>query len=146
MWAIVLGVVGIALTAPARTTTHTSNLTVTLVLVGIGVLAMLPYAISLVRRPAASLTMIGAGLGFAWSGVATKLASDDLARGSLALAAAWGISTAEYERRADVWPLNPEGDLLAIPMIETLEGLKNVDEIAATPGIAAIQPIMRIDS
>jgi 4-hydroxy-2-oxoheptanedioate aldolase len=51
---------------------------------------------------------------------------------------AWGISTAEYERRADVWPLNPEGDLLAIPMIETLEGLKNVDEIAATPGVGAI--------
>ena len=34
---------------------------------------------------------------------------------------AWGLSTAEYERHADVWPLNPEGDLLAIPMIETLE-------------------------
>jgi 4-hydroxy-2-oxoheptanedioate aldolase len=51
---------------------------------------------------------------------------------------AWGISTAEYERRADVWPLNPEGDLLAIPMIETLEGLKNVDDIAATPGVGAI--------
>jgi hypothetical protein len=94
MLAIVLGVVGIALCAPSRTTTHTGNLTVTLVLVGIAVLAMLPYAVSLVRRPAASLTMIGAGLGFAWSGVATKLASDDLARGSLALAAAWAISTA----------------------------------------------------
>jgi 4-hydroxy-2-oxoheptanedioate aldolase len=51
---------------------------------------------------------------------------------------AWGITTAEYERRADVWPHNPEGDLLAIPMIETLEGLKNVDEIAATPGVGAI--------
>jgi 4-hydroxy-2-oxoheptanedioate aldolase len=51
---------------------------------------------------------------------------------------AWGISAAEYERRADVWPLNPEGDLLAIPMIETLEGLKNVDEIASTPGVGAI--------
>lgn len=24
---------------------------------------------------------------------------------------AWGVSAAEYERRADVWPLNPEGDL-----------------------------------
>ena len=47
---------------------------------------------------------------------------------------AWGVSAAEYERHADVWPLNPEGDLLAIPMIETLEGLKNVDEIAAVPG------------
>jgi 4-hydroxy-2-oxoheptanedioate aldolase len=51
---------------------------------------------------------------------------------------AWGISSAEYERRADVWPLNPEGDLLAIPMIETAEGLANVNEIAATPGVGAI--------
>jgi 4-hydroxy-2-oxoheptanedioate aldolase len=51
---------------------------------------------------------------------------------------AWGVSVAEYERHADVWPLNPEGDLLAIPMIETAEGLKNVDEIAAVPGVGAI--------
>jgi 4-hydroxy-2-oxoheptanedioate aldolase len=51
---------------------------------------------------------------------------------------AWGVSAAEYERRADVWPLNPEGDLLAIPMIETAEGLKNVNEIAAVPGVGAI--------
>src|ERR1700676_2295863 len=51
---------------------------------------------------------------------------------------AWGVSTGEYELHADVWPLNPEGDLLAIPMIETAEGLKNVDEIAAVPGVGAI--------
>lgn len=50
----------------------------------------------------------------------------------------WGISGAEYTQRADVWPLNPEGDLLAIPMIETLEGLKNVNEIAAVPGVGAL--------
>lgn len=51
---------------------------------------------------------------------------------------AWGISQAEYEHHADVWPLNPQGDLLAIPMIETAEGLKNVDEIASVPGVGAI--------
>jgi 4-hydroxy-2-oxoheptanedioate aldolase len=51
---------------------------------------------------------------------------------------AWGISAAEYERRADLWPLNPGGDLLAIPMIETAEGLKNVNEIASVPGVGAI--------
>jgi 4-hydroxy-2-oxoheptanedioate aldolase len=51
---------------------------------------------------------------------------------------AWGISAGEYERRADLWPLNPEGDLLAIPMIETAEGLKNVNEIASVPGVGAI--------
>jgi 4-hydroxy-2-oxoheptanedioate aldolase len=51
---------------------------------------------------------------------------------------AWGISGAEYERHADVWPLNPEGDLLVIPMIETLEGLHNANEIASVPGVGAI--------
>ena len=58
---------------------------------------------------------------------------------SPALAAwVWGISNAEYERRADVWPLNPDGDLLAIMMIETTEGVKNADAIAAVPGVGAI--------
>lgn len=51
---------------------------------------------------------------------------------------AWGVSTAEYLRHADVWPLNPDGDLLAVAMIETAEGLKNVNEIAAVPGVGAI--------
>ena len=37
-----------------------------------------------------------------------------------------------------MWPLNPEGDLLAIVMIESVEGLKNVDEIAAVPGVGAL--------
>ena len=37
------------------------------------------------------------------------------------------MSAAEYERRADVWPLNPAGDLIAIVMIESAEGLRNVD-------------------
>ena len=50
----------------------------------------------------------------------------------------WGVSGAEYERRADLWPLNPDGDLLAIMMIETSEGLKNADAIAAVPGVGAI--------
>lgn len=51
---------------------------------------------------------------------------------------AWGITAAEYESRADLWPLNPNGDLIAIPMIETAEGLKNVNEIAAVQGVGAI--------
>jgi 4-hydroxy-2-oxoheptanedioate aldolase len=50
----------------------------------------------------------------------------------------WGIPEGEYERRADLWPLNPDGDLLAIVMIETTEGLKNADAIAASPGVGAI--------
>ena len=44
--------------------------------------------------PRAVVTMLGAGLAFGWSGVATKLASDDLSAGHLLPAALWGISTA----------------------------------------------------
>jgi 4-hydroxy-2-oxoheptanedioate aldolase len=58
--------------------------------------------------------------------------------GPAAAAWVWGISTAEYERRADVWPLNPDGDLIAIMMIESTEGIKNADAIAAVPGVGAI--------
>src|SRR3989442_4992359 len=50
----------------------------------------------------------------------------------------WGLTTEEYERHADLWPLNPEGDLLAIAMIESVEGMKNLDAILSTPGIGAV--------
>src|SRR5262245_18949659 len=57
--------------------------------------------------------------------------------GPAAAAWVWGISTQEYERRADVWPLNPDGVLLAVMMIVSAEGIRNVDAIAATPGVGA---------
>jgi hypothetical protein len=94
MSAIVIGVIGAGLMAPPRSTTHTSEeLTITLVLVGLGVASLLPYLLRALHRSPASVTMIGAGLAFAWGGVATKLASDDLAQGHLLAAAAWGLGT-----------------------------------------------------
>ena len=50
----------------------------------------------------------------------------------------WGITQAEYLERADVWPLNPDGELFAMLMIETAEGARHIDEILETPGIGAI--------
>jgi 4-hydroxy-2-oxoheptanedioate aldolase len=50
----------------------------------------------------------------------------------------WGLSPADYERRADLWPLNPDGDLLATIMIESVDGLKHLDEIASVPGVGAL--------
>jgi hypothetical protein len=95
MGAIVLGVLGIALAAPPRSTTSASQtLTITLVLLGLGAASLLPYLLRAVGRSPAIVTMIGAGLAFAWSGLATKLAADDLARGRLGTAALWGLSTA----------------------------------------------------
>ena len=93
--AIVIGVVGAALCAPPRETAHTAErLTITLVLVGLGLASLLPYALRWLGRSYASVTMVGAGLAFAWSGVATKLASDDLSSGHVGVAAAWALSTA----------------------------------------------------
>jgi 4-hydroxy-2-oxoheptanedioate aldolase len=44
----------------------------------------------------------------------------------------------EYVERADVWPLNPRGDLMAVIMIEDGEGVRNIDSILNVPGIGAV--------
>jgi hypothetical protein len=92
--AIVVGVIGAGLCAPARSSAHAGSGTLTLVLLALALASLLPYLLLRAGHTFASVTMIGAGFGFAWSGVATKLASDDLARGLLLAAAAWGLSTA----------------------------------------------------
>ncbi len=50
----------------------------------------------------------------------------------------WGMSRNEYVSRADVWPLDTKGELLAIIQIETAKGLFNHEEIISTPGVGAI--------
>jgi hypothetical protein len=95
MSAIVIGVIGAGVFAPPRSTTHSSEeLTITLVLVGLGLASLIPYLLQRIGHSRAEITMIGAGLAFGWSGVATKLASDDLSGHHLLAAALWGLSTA----------------------------------------------------
>ena len=48
----------------------------------------------------------------------------------------WGVS--DYSQRADVWPLDPGGELLAVLQIESREGVENIEEILSVPGIGAI--------
>jgi len=51
----------------------------------------------------------------------------------------WGLSQQEYYKRADVWPLNPDGEIFVILMIEDLEGILNLDEILKkVKGIGAV--------
>ena len=52
----------------------------------------------------------------------------------------WALSEAEYRKKADVWPLNPEGELVVTAIIETMEGLENVREIAQVPGLSVLAP------
>jgi 4-hydroxy-2-oxoheptanedioate aldolase len=48
----------------------------------------------------------------------------------------WGISADEYAERADVWPLNPKGELLLGLKLEDKYALENADANAKVPGIA----------
>lgn len=50
----------------------------------------------------------------------------------------WGLTGGEYARRADLWPLDPEGELVLWVMIESREAVENVAEIAAVPGIGGL--------
>ncbi len=52
----------------------------------------------------------------------------------------WGMSDAEYKAKADVWPLNPNGELTNWTIVESKEGLKHIREIAAVKGIAVLFP------
>ena len=47
----------------------------------------------------------------------------------------WGVSSAEYQRLADPWPLNPEGELLIGLKIEDRDALEHAEASAAVPGI-----------
>jgi 4-hydroxy-2-oxoheptanedioate aldolase len=48
----------------------------------------------------------------------------------------WGVDPVEYIRRAEPWPLNPEGELLLGLKIENRRALANAGETLAVPGIA----------
>jgi 4-hydroxy-2-oxoheptanedioate aldolase len=51
----------------------------------------------------------------------------------------WGLSQQDYYKKADVWPLNPNGEIFVILMIEDTKGVENLDDILKNvPGIGAI--------
>ena len=54
--------------------------------------------------------------------------------------ARWGMSEKDYKDKADLWPLNPKGDLVNMSIVESKEGLAHVREIAAVKGIGVLFP------
>ena len=48
----------------------------------------------------------------------------------------WGVR--DYHARADVWPLDPQGELLAMMFIESRAGVENIEEIITVPGLGGI--------
>ena len=54
--------------------------------------------------------------------------------------ALWGMSEKEYKEKADVWPLNPSGELVNFTIVESKAGLARIREIAAVKGIGVLFP------
>jgi 4-hydroxy-2-oxoheptanedioate aldolase len=51
----------------------------------------------------------------------------------------WGLSMADYYKKADVWPLVPEGEILVGLMCESTQAIENLDDMLSNvPGIGFI--------
>jgi 4-hydroxy-2-oxoheptanedioate aldolase len=62
-------------------------------------------------------------------------------RGDAPAAAAryWGLSQQDYYARADVWPLNPKGEILVAIMCEEVRAVKNLPKmLKEVPGIGVV--------
>jgi drug/metabolite transporter (DMT)-like permease len=105
--AIVAGVAGVALAAPERTTNHAGTAAIAFALVLVALPVGAPY---LLRGPRdrrdqagahaprwATLAVISAGCGYAWTAIASKLLTDELAAGAILVAIAWLATAAASE-------------------------------------------------
>jgi drug/metabolite transporter (DMT)-like permease len=95
--AIVAGVGGVALVAPERTTEHaeTGAVAVALALVALPIAA--PYLLRGRAAGAGMLAVVAAGFGYAWTAIASKLLTDELATGAVLVALAWLATAALSE-------------------------------------------------
>jgi drug/metabolite transporter (DMT)-like permease len=102
--AIVGGIAGVAWAAPERSTDHAGASAIGLALVLVALPLLAPYAL---RRPLARnvrrlglLATLSAGCGYAWTAIASKLLTDQLAAGTLVIAALWLATAAASESLA----------------------------------------------
>jgi hypothetical protein len=87
--AIVLGVGGVAWAAPDRAPDHAGTLAIVLALALVAIPIAAPYLLRRRAATLASLAVFSAGFGYAWTAIASKLLTDELAAGTLLVAAVW---------------------------------------------------------
>jgi hypothetical protein len=95
--AIVLGVAGVALAAPERTTDHAGAAAIALALALVAIPIAAPYALRGRAAAFGTLAVVSAGCGYAWTAIASKLLTDELAAGTLLVAIAWLATAAASE-------------------------------------------------
>ena len=91
--AIIAGVVVLTVASPERSDTSASAESLVVVLGALGLLALLPYAISRARHVSGLPVAVSGGVAFAWSGISTKLLSDALSTGDWTGIVGWAAAT-----------------------------------------------------
>jgi drug/metabolite transporter (DMT)-like permease len=86
---IIGGEAGIAWAAPERSATHAHGIGLAAVLIGLGAVALFPYAFRRRGLARGFAPVVSAGVAFAISGFVTKLVSDDLSSGAIFTAWLW---------------------------------------------------------
>jgi hypothetical protein len=87
--AIVAGVAGVALASPQRSTEHAAAGAIALSLALVAIPIVAPYALRRNARTVGGLAVLSAGCGYAWTAIASKLLTDELAAGALLVGVAW---------------------------------------------------------
>ena len=95
--AIGVGVVGVALVAPERSTDHAGTATMAIALALVAIPMLAPYALRSRASSLSILAVVSAGCGYAWTAVASKLFTDELVAGTLLVAVAWLATAALSE-------------------------------------------------
>jgi drug/metabolite transporter (DMT)-like permease len=109
--AIIAGVAGVAWAAPERTTDHAGAAAIALALALVALPVLAPYALrARIRhsphqggvnigwaRAMGILMVLSAGCGYAWTAIASKLLTDELAAGAILVAVAWLATAAASE-------------------------------------------------
>jgi hypothetical protein len=95
--AIVAGVAGVAWAAPERTTDHAGTAAIALALVLVAIPIAAPYALRGRAAAFGTLAVVSAGCGYAWTAIASKLLTDELAAGAILVAVVWLATAAASE-------------------------------------------------
>lgn len=141
--AIVLGVTGVALAAPERTTDHADAGAIALALALVAIPIAAPYALRTrfrhspqpggvnvgSARIAGTLMVVSAGCGYAWTAIASKLLTDELAAGALLVAVAW-LATA----------VASEG----LALLSEMSALQNQPATRVAPTMFAVQILVPV--
>ncbi len=95
--AIVAGVAGVAWAAPDRTTEHAGTVAIVVALTLVAIPIAAPYVLRRRFSTVGTIAVVSAGFGYAWTAIASKLLTDELAAGAVLVAGAWLATAAASE-------------------------------------------------